>query len=192
MKTSLTSSQFIIFISYMWNGDLSEWEENLWGSIAFMEGNRTFTEGWDLCSSKLEMSTDTGLMSWEYETTSGTILKVTQNRWDKDSKPSFEVEIPEDRAKEGRLHYRYLQAALQNIPFLTWGEYFYGNDDTSLKVHTFFCDNDPNKVLETRTSELKRMLGIRKEHSSEEKNDESLLEDYEVKDESEFGFEEEE
>ncbi len=185
MKTQLNQEQFANFVGYVWNN--SYWAEkfqgNIWAVIAESEANRSFNDGWGYCKSKLEMCTENGL-SWVYETTSGTIFNVTQSRWTNEEgkvdPPTFIVEIPEHRAKSGRTHYDYLQAVLAGIPFLSWGEYFYGTDATALKVHTYWCGGDIEKVLEARTSELKRQLGIRvREKAIETNSDDATYEDYE-------------
>lgn len=106
MKEKLTLGQFQLFASQVWPNfpewDLEdEFDNELWIAIAGFENNRSFQEGWPLCPSKL---------TWEYTTTSGTVISVSQQA----NRPAeITVEIPQqDRCQPGRIHYGLLRAVL--------------------------------------------------------------------------------
>jgi hypothetical protein len=115
----LTQDQFCKFA-----GLQAATPQEMWVEIARWESGRVFNPYSELCHSSLAMSTEDGLMVWEYRSTSGTILKAVQHRElltepapgypgsqcsDCLPAPCFTVTIPEDRDQPGRYHWKQLR-----------------------------------------------------------------------------------
>jgi hypothetical protein len=108
----LTLKQLVTFLEYTWNNHLPEWHSNLFGSILAYEEGRTFSEGWNYCESTLDIrivATKERKYSWQYTTTSGTILSAFLDA--AYSKELYSVTIPEERDKpfnsDGEKHIAY-------------------------------------------------------------------------------------
>ena len=140
----LTLDQFVVFVSWMWNGDFSSWKEDIWSSIEEFENGRTFQEGWPFCESQLVPRNN-----WWYITTSGTKLEVVAT----DESTSFSVEIPESRCCSGRTHYNYMLLTLSGLQYKSWYEYTYGEDSESVKIRTFW-ENPEKYFSKSHLSEL--------------------------------------
>ena len=135
----LNQQQFIAFLEYTWNTHLPEWHKNLFASILVYEESRTFSEGWDYCSSTLEISivaTRKKEYSWEYTTTSGTILSASIDA--AYSQEFYSVTIPDHRDQPRRTAYINMQAVLAGHRFFTWSEQQDESNSEAIAAAAFF------------------------------------------------------
>ena len=120
----LNREQFIRFAGLAVTLTAEDIKVAMWSEIASWEARRTFNPLSSLCHSDLRMDTSNGWMVWQYQTTSGTVLRAAECRTfltqpepgypgvgcsDQFPEPEFTVTIPEDRDQPGRYHYQQLR-----------------------------------------------------------------------------------
>jgi hypothetical protein len=151
----LTDTQLISFLEYTWNRHMPEWHQNLFSSILEFEENREFSEGWDYCPSKLEISivaTEHYHYEWTYTTTSGTEIKVI-NSSDRRLGEVLEVTIPDHRDQPGRTAHTDMQAVLAGHAYWSWSEQQDATNPQALAAAAFFQGVTVEELLATRKKE---------------------------------------
>jgi hypothetical protein len=147
--TNVSFSEFVVFCSYVWNTNLGWTEEEIWSQIAKFESERTFTEDWSYCDSSLSF-TPMGGWKWEYKTTSGTILRASQQCPLNAQEPliNCQVEIPAHRV--GGTHSSYLEVALINLPYLSSEVYSRDCYNWEIKVNNMLTGTTLVERLQSR------------------------------------------
>ena len=171
----LTATQLITFLEYTWNCHLPKWHQNLFSSILEFEESRTFSEGWDYCSSTLEISivaTRKKEYSWEYTTTSGTILSASIDA--AYSQEVYSVTIPDHRDQPGRTAHTDMQAVLAGHSYWSWEEQQDESNPDALAAAAFFQGVTVGELLATRKKEKEEEKDRREERRQQlNSNDDS-------------------
>ena len=172
LLVNLPVDQFIVFCSYLWNCPLDWKAETFWANVAQSEINRSFNEGWSYCKSSLKFEASYGF-TWEYTTTSGTVLKASQSCGYNGDEFDIEcsVEIPAHRVHGSTKP--YLELAKAGLPYQCWYDYFYGDSEVSIAIHSIFSGKTPEEIRaemlerETKKAEAKALAELETDSDEE-------------------------